>query len=176
MPTHKADLSRLSITQLGELTGRARETIRKRLNGLKPVAKDGKTIWYAPREALPLLFKKGGLDLTDERARLAKEQADAQELKNAISRGDLVLPDATDHATIALATAISARFQALGTRLAPTLAAEGKAAGCQEIVDEAVRQALLELAEAAEKAKAKIDRAATAAAEKSDRRTAAAGR
>ena len=64
MPTQKADLSRLSITQLRELTGRHATTIRKRLKGLKPLAKDGRTIWYAPREALPLLFGIGGLDLT----------------------------------------------------------------------------------------------------------------
>jgi len=34
--------------------------------------------------------ERGVLDLTAERARLAKEQADAQELKNAISRGEVL--------------------------------------------------------------------------------------
>ncbi len=34
------------------------------------------------------------LDLTQERARLAREQADAQELKNATARGELVRADA----------------------------------------------------------------------------------
>ena len=156
MPTHKEDLSRLSITQLHELTGRARATIRRRLEDLEPTARDGRTVWYAPREALPLLFGIGGLDLTAERARLAKEQADGQELKNALARADLVLPDAMDRATIALATAVSSRLQAIGTRTAPALAAEGKVAGCQKIVDEAVAQALLELSEAADKADTRV--------------------
>ena len=157
MPTQKADLSRLSITQLRELTGRHATTIRKRLKGLKPLAKDGRTIWYAPREALPLLFGIGGLDLTAERARLAKEQADGQELKNALARADLVLPDAMDRATIALATAVSSRLQAIGTRTAPALAVERKVPGCQKIVDEAVDQALLEISEAADEARARMD-------------------
>lgn len=34
--------------------------------------------------------EQGVLDLTIERARLAKEQADAQELKNAVTRGELL--------------------------------------------------------------------------------------
>lgn len=33
---------------------------------------------------------EGDLDLTEERARLAKEQADAQEMKNAVMRGELL--------------------------------------------------------------------------------------
>jgi hypothetical protein len=155
VPTHKTDLSRLSISQLHELTGRTPRTVRKRLNGLKPIAKDGRTVWYAPREALPLLVGIGGLDLTAERARLAKEQADGQELKNALARGDLVLPDAMDRATIALATAVSSRLQAIGTRTAPALAVEGSVPGCQKIVDGAVDQALHELSETADKARAR---------------------
>jgi phage terminase Nu1 subunit (DNA packaging protein) len=153
VPTQKADLSRLSLTQLQELTGRHPTTIRKRLSGLKPIAKDGRTIWYAPREALPLLVGSAGLDLTAERARLAKEQADGQELKNALARADLVLPDAMDRATIALATAVSSRLQAIGTRTAPALAVERSVPGCQKIVDAAVDQALHELADAADEAK-----------------------
>lgn len=158
MPTHKPDLSRFSMTQLMEMSGRARETVRKRLAGLKPCASDGKTAWYSAREALPRLFNQGGLDLTAERARLAKEQADAQELKNALSRGDVVLPDAMDRSTIALATAVSARLQSIGTRTAQALAAEATAAGCQEIVDEAVEQALLELVKSADQASSKIEK------------------
>lgn len=80
MPTHKADLSRLSITQLHELTGRTKATVRKRLKDLKPIAKDGRTIWYAPREALSLLFGIGGLDLTAERARLSRGSTSAMPL------------------------------------------------------------------------------------------------
>jgi hypothetical protein len=140
------------MTQIAELTGRARETIRKRLRGLKPVAKDGKTLWYAPREALPLLFGASGLDLSAERARLAKEQADGIAMRNAATRAELVLPNAKDQTIIALDAVISAQFRPLGSRVAPALAAEPTVAGCRQIIDDAVAATLHELADAAERA------------------------
>jgi len=146
------------MTQLRQLTGCSQPTLKKRLGGLEPSARDGRTIWYEAREALPRIFGVGGLDLTSERARLASEQADAQELKNALSRGELVPPDTMDQAMVALSTAISARLQSMGTRTAQALAAETSAAGCQGIVDEAVGQTLHELVEEAEKAAARLAR------------------
>jgi len=85
---------------------------------------------------------------------LAKEQADAQELKNAEARGELVSADQIEGAMIWLTTSLSARLQSLGVRIAQELAAEGTAAGCQGIVDEQVNAALNELADGADRAAA----------------------
>ena len=167
MPTHRPDLTRLSITDLEQLTGLRRETIRKRLKAepaLEPVAKDGRTVWYPARESLERVYLGEDLDLTRERARLAKEQADAQELKNAQARRELIPPEETDRAVIALATVVSSRMQGLGVALAPKIAAEENAAACQEIIDDAVAKALHELADAAAEASARD-------ASQSDKRT-----
>lgn len=57
---------------------------------LTPTIK-GRSHLYPSAEALALIYgvdleQSDKLDLTEERARLAKEQADAQELKNAVTR------------------------------------------------------------------------------------------
>jgi len=93
MPTPKDDLSRLSMTQLSELTGCAKETVSKRLReaGLEPADHDGRTLYFVPRLALPVIYEIGkGLSLDAERARLAREQADGKAMQNAVSRGELV--------------------------------------------------------------------------------------
>lgn len=92
MPSHKPELATLSITRLHELTGFARETITKRLEGkLEPARRDGRTIYYYPRAALPLLYLlEERLDASQERARLDRARSIAQEMKNALDRKELV--------------------------------------------------------------------------------------
>ncbi|MHC4934126.1 MAG: hypothetical protein ACYTGV_18285, partial [Planctomycetota bacterium] len=136
----------------------------------EPVARDGRTIWYPATAALERVYLGEELDLTRERARLAKEQADAQELKNAQARGELIPPEEMDRAVIALNTVVSSRMQGLGVALAPKLAAEGNRAHCQEIVDGAVATALHELADAATEAGARDVQGRTAKAPSSSRR------
>ena len=57
---------------------------------------------------------------------------------------------------IALATVVGSRFQGLGARTGTALAAASTPARCQEIVDQAVAEALHELADAAGDAKGKL--------------------
>lgn len=90
----KADLSELTINQLTELTGRTARTIKKRLADVSPVRTTDHASYYSPREALPAIFlgdpkPNDSLDLTRERARLAREQADATAIKNAQARNEL---------------------------------------------------------------------------------------
>ena len=153
MPTPRPDLSRLSISQLAQVTGRDRRTITKALAGLKPRSMDGRAKLCEPRAALERIYLgQERLSVVDEQARLAKERADAQYLKNAEARGELVPARTMDTALIALASVIGGRLESLGSRLAPALAAEGTLARCQELVDEAVASALLELAQSADEA------------------------
>lgn len=164
MPTHD-DISRLSITQLAWVAQCAKETASKRLReaGVEPVGQDGRTIYYDPRFALPVLLGVGeGLSPTAEKARLDKARADLAELELATKRGELVDAADPDHGYVALATLVSARLQGVGSAIATELAAASKPARCQEIVDEAIHEALNDLAEAGEKA---AERLAARAAE-----------
>ena len=87
------DLSVLSISQLSLVSGKTRETIRKKLDGVLAPLDDGDTRskrYHAPA-ALGIIFGTGdGLDWTAEKARLACAQADATEMRNAIARGDVL--------------------------------------------------------------------------------------
>lgn len=157
MPTHKANLTRLSIRSLAELTGFANETVSKRLReaGLTPVVRDGRTLIYETRPALRVLFATA--DPQAERARFDRARADAVELKNRQVRGELVPAADQDRAVIALATLTSSRLQGIPAAIAQELAATRKPAEAHAIVERAIHAALHELADAGQAA---IERAA----------------
>ena len=150
MATHKADLSEVSQSQLAELTGFRRETIRRRLEGLNTTRTDGRTLYYSPRIALAKIYgEAGSVDLHAQKMRLAKEQADGQELKNAKTRGELI-PASDNAATlIGLATLTSQRMQGVGPKVAPLAHTAETVAEAESIISEAISEALVELAEAA---------------------------
>jgi len=92
VPTHKEPLHHLSLSQLAEVSGKARETIRKRLAEaqVEPTREDGKTVWYYAPTALEVIFGRGeGLDPQAEKARLDAAKADMEELKLAEKRKEL---------------------------------------------------------------------------------------
>ena len=70
-------------------------TITRRLEGkVKPCRRDRRSIFYRPKEVLPVLYGAPEVvPLMEERARLAREQADGQALRNLEVRGDLVRAD-----------------------------------------------------------------------------------
>jgi len=90
LPTHGQDLTVLSLTQLAQLTRRKRETIRRRLDGFAPVRTNGRGRYYDSAGALEMIFVAETIDLSRERARLARAQAQAQELKNQETEGRLL--------------------------------------------------------------------------------------
>lgn len=90
----------------------------------------------------------GGVDLAGERARLAKEQADAQAMKNAQSRQEL-MPSADSEAIhVALHSAVQRRMLAVPTHVAPLVAVENEARVCEAILRDHIAEALEELADA----------------------------
>lgn len=158
MPTYRDDLGALPLSRIAWLASMKPQTARNRLDGkLEPLRKDGNRLIYETRPALRILL---GGDSLNPQDRLAIAKAESQELQTAQDRGELVPGDATDRTVIALATMVSSRIQSLGQRTAPRLAAESEPARCQEIVDEAATEALLELSEAAEEAAGRLERAA----------------
>ncbi len=82
------------------------------------------------------------LALTAERARLAKAQADAQELKNAQARGELIRADEAERAWSEFLRQLRARLLALPARLR----ADGVLdAASSAAVDRALRDALADI-------------------------------
>lgn len=87
----------------------------------------------------------GVLDLAQERARLAKEQADKVALENAVSRNEL-MPEAEVVSTWqTIITAARAKFLALPTKMAPILAPLTDPVDVQDKLTAAVHDSLSEL-------------------------------
>ena len=88
----------------------------------------------------------GDLNLTDERARLAKEQADAKEMENAIARGELVyIEDVAKRVEQSLAK-VRTRLLAIPTKVAPEAAAADDPKEVQTLIERQIVEALNELA------------------------------
>lgn len=93
MPTHKADLASLSTAQLADLTGKAPRTVGKLLRaaGVKPTTEDGRTLYWNPPVALPVIYGNGdGLNPQAEKARLDRARAETAELELRRRRGELL--------------------------------------------------------------------------------------
>lgn len=94
MPTSRKPWSEATITQLHEATGKTDEWIRRRLSespAIEPARRTGREVYYRTAAALERIYLGGaGLDLTMERAKLARAQTEQTELKNALLRGELL--------------------------------------------------------------------------------------
>lgn len=78
-----------TLTELASMTGVHRQTVAKRLVGLSPEpGSHGKRKCYFVVDALDRIYLSG--DLLEQHIRKIRAQADAQELKNDIARGDVV--------------------------------------------------------------------------------------
>ena len=90
----------------------------------------------------------GELDLTAERARLSKEQADAQALKNAEARGELVPASQIESTWVRLFSTARIRLLAVPSKVAPLVVGLEREAEVEAIVREHQTEALQELARA----------------------------
>ncbi|WP_238367633.1 DNA packaging protein [Mesobacterium pallidum] len=110
-------------------------TVRNYVEHLRGVAAQ----WGTPDQAA---------QLTAERARLAKEQADAQALKNAKLRDELVNASEVEHAWADLLRQVRARILAVPSRLRADLPAADP--DTFNTLDRALRDALTELGNASD--------------------------
>ena len=100
---------------------------------------------YGPDFASTLKKTASALDLTEERARLAKEQADHAALKNAALRGEMILADQAERRWADEMVAMKARMLAVSGDLPsalPHLTAYDVAT-----IDRAIRDAMAEAAD-----------------------------
>lgn len=86
-----------------------------------------------------------GLDLTAERARVAKEQADQLEMKNAKERGELLPRDDVHMAVTESFTRVRAKLLALPSKVAPMAFGLGSIAELKDAITRAINEALAEL-------------------------------
>lgn len=159
MPTHKPDLSRLSISQLREVTGCSYKTIVKRLEGLAPADEDGKTVWYLAKEALPRIY--GYDNPLAEKIRLDAARADAQEMKNAEARGEQIPGEQIDEYLFRLIGAFVQRIRAIPPKAAPEVRAGASDAEAEAILTAFHDEALTELAAAGRRAADRLARRAS---------------
>jgi phage terminase Nu1 subunit (DNA packaging protein) len=89
----------------------------------------------------------GVADLVGERARLAREQADAQAMKNAQRRGELASVFELEQLLVSVHSVIQRRLLACPTALAPLVAVENDARVCERIIREEIVSALQSIAD-----------------------------
>ena len=89
----------------------------------------------------------GDLDLGAERARLAKEQADAKEMENAVERGELVYIEDVAKRFEQSLNKVRMKLLAVPIKTAAEVVAAVDAKEAQSIIENAVIEALNELAE-----------------------------
>jgi phage terminase Nu1 subunit (DNA packaging protein) len=131
----------VSTTVISELTSRG---------VLTRDAKRGYNLDQARLEYLRDLREKAAgrsseLNLQEERARLAKEQADAKEMENAIGRGELVKIDDIVKQFEDQLLKSKVKLLAVPTKVAAEVNAAKDVKECKAIIEEAVKEALSEL-------------------------------
>lgn len=89
----------------------------------------------------------GGYDLVAQRARLAKEQADAQNMKNGLSRAELLPRGDVDAAVIGAFARVRSRLVGVPVKVAPIVVTMESPAEAQAAIREAIYEALRELSE-----------------------------
>ena len=140
----------VNLNQLVNLTGMAYRTVKKRLSGLKPIKSDQAGIYYNSKEALPILFGVGGdegFDLSKERARLAKLQGDAQDLKNKLTRGEIVHADQVKNNALKTGVMIRTLLETIGNKVAPVLVDLDAPAAIADVINREINQVLSKLSD-----------------------------
>jgi len=87
----------------------------------------------------------GSLILADERARLAKEQADAKEMENAVERGELVYIEDVEKQIEDQFTRVRGKLLAVPSKVAPEAQAAAEVREVQQLIEMAIIEALNEL-------------------------------
>ncbi|MCP3653589.1 MAG: hypothetical protein GY766_01640 [Herbaspirillum sp.] len=87
----------------------------------------------------------GDLDLAEERARLAKEQADAKEMENATARGELVYIEEVATTIEKQFTKVRTKLLGIPTKVAPEAHACATVKEVQAIIEQSIIEALNDL-------------------------------
>lgn len=160
MSRSKVDLSYVTLNQLCTLTGMTYRTLKKKLAEVDPAEGDEEnTLLYKPNEVLPIIYgivdasgeeievEKKIYDLTNERARLAKFQADKAELEVSVIKGNLIPAEQVEHGWSKMAAAFRSKILGIPSKVAPQVAAEGDVRVIEQLLRTECNEALSELSE-----------------------------
>jgi phage terminase Nu1 subunit (DNA packaging protein) len=150
-------MNRHTVTEFARMTGFTRETVAKRMDGVKPVAQrkpkgelftlrqfvDAFTEYNAP-SARP---KTGEIDPEFEKARKDREIADKYELANAQRRGELLEASDVEKTWSGIIHQVRTKLLAIPAKLAPVMVAIDDPAMAQEEITVAVHECLDALAQ-----------------------------
>ena len=145
-----ANLSKLTISQLNELTGRDRRWIKKRLGeaGVEPVEERGRGgNYYAPQPALSALFDSAHLDAAHEQALYSRAKRELVEIELEQKRGALIPADETETFVVGLLSMVRTRLLSVPTKAAPEAHGSESIAECERIIRIHVTEALEALAD-----------------------------
>src|SRR5258705_1986186 len=102
--TTSRDLSKVSISDLSALTGCTRETCTKRLreSNITPSGKNGRSQFYDPKLALPIVLGMADDMLSPQRERAALDRAKREQLEGRLARerGAVISADAPERMLI----------------------------------------------------------------------------
>lgn len=139
----------LSMSQLADVTGLDRRTVKSRLEGIKEHKKHGKAIIYDAHSVLPHLLGLSQADpqdvnrqLREEQLRYEKARADKIELDMEIIRRDVVPIEDVVRAVEKEYTYVRATLSSIPSRLARTLAVEDDPAVIETKIKEGIDEAM----------------------------------
>lgn len=123
----------------------ARGIIEERDRGQYTLEECAKQYLSHLREIAAGRMTTDGLNLADERARLAKEQADAKEMENMVERGELLYMDDVIKDFEDQLMNCKTKLLATPTKIAAEVFASRDVQEVQELMEEAIKDALSEL-------------------------------
>ena len=159
-------MSLLPMRQISELTGIDYKAVSRALKNLVPVPGKQNSLLYESRDALPLLYgevkgkHKNDLELQQERARLARAQANVTEIQEAELRGQVVRTEVAISHWQNLVSISRAKLLSMPAKIAHLVLGVSTVGEAEAIIRNEVEEALNELADSvgpAEEAKLQHD-------------------
>ncbi len=139
-----------SVSQIAEMTGFDRRTIKTRIQGLIIQKTHGKAEYYDMHEVLPRLYQSGqdkdiNKKLLDEQLRYEQARADKMILEVDERRGELIPVNDVASAVASEYTSVRARILSIPSRCAMDLSIESNPAKIKDRLNEEINEALSEL-------------------------------
>jgi hypothetical protein len=140
----------LSMSQLSQVTGKDRRTVKDRLQGLEPKL-EGRAHLYDAHIALPMILELTDGDnsvakqMADEQLRYERERADKVALQNQKLRGEVVSIEEVANVVEGEYAAVKAALIAIPSKCAGELATMDNVIEIKKLLDGLINETLVEL-------------------------------
>lgn len=146
------NLRYLNMSQLSEVTGVDRRTVKSRLEGVEPYRKNGQAVEYDAREVIPLVIGVEKADdkniykqLQKEQIRTERAKAEKIELEVAKTKGELVSIEDVCRTVGKEYTYVRSSILSLPVKLAKSISLENDPAVCRSMLKQEVDEILKHL-------------------------------